>query len=728
MTTTPDLNVTFYDHLQPKATAGVYTVTVEQCLTQDGNRVDTTDAPLPKVTDRYEVRAAQFVLDPTSVHASYPADDASGLYTQVLPHITLNRAILPWERELQGRAAARAPWLALLVFAEGEVEDDPDAEGAFTQRTVGELRSPGTGTLGPALSGEIDESFACRTIDVPAAVFTAVVPREDELLHLAHVRDVTTAPQRRDDGEILTEGEYAVLAANRFPRAPGRYAVHLVSLEGWIGRLETLPGNPQRVRLCTLWSWSFTNDPDGSINPADLLSTMVAPGADDPEKLALRLAPVATGQAAASSEEAQARERLHRGYTAVPYRPLSGEHTYAWYRGPFTPLTAPETPWTAGEADGPYTTADHALIYDREHGLFDVSYAAAWTLGRTIALADPDYSAEVTEARRELANRAATLSALSTDRHRALHDPDALPATTALAELAGAGFGRDLVQALQAPLRPETPRTRVAPLARREAPALLADTRTRQSLTAVAAARTPTASEWLRRLGLLRGVPFNHLVPDPRMLPPESLRLFRVDPGWIRALVAGASDVGAHTSLDRDLDAVLRARLTRLQTTEQPVAGLLMHSELVRAWPVFDLLATTGTDRRPVNELRRDHLAPDVLLVLWDAVPDRIAIREPGQGIHFGLNQGRISLRHLAGEQLGHHNGQQFPAATAPDVFDAHLRPPRGGAQADVLNLRGLLPALKAAVGLTDTPTPAQFALELVNSPLEQLLLPATNA
>ncbi|MEV8409098.1 hypothetical protein AB0R12_25910 [Streptomyces niveus] len=28
------------------------------------------------------------------------------------------------------------------------------------------------------------------------------------------------------------------------------------------------------------------------------------------------------------------------------------------------------------------STSDHALIYDPEYGLFDVSYAAAWTLGR----------------------------------------------------------------------------------------------------------------------------------------------------------------------------------------------------------------------------------------------------------------------------------------------------------------------------------------------------------
>ncbi|MFI9362709.1 hypothetical protein ACIG5E_16900 [Kitasatospora sp. NPDC053057] len=735
MTTAPDLNVTFYDHLQPKATAGVYTVSMKHRLTVNGDPVETDGARLPEVADRYEIRAAQFVLDPAWVHASYPPADAAGLYTHVLPHITLNRAILPWERELQGRGVvARAAWLALLVFAEGEVLDDPDAEGAFSQRTVRELLQPGPGLLGPRLSGELDESVECRTIDVPAAVFTAVVPREDELLQLAHVRDVRTAPQRRDNGEILTEGDYAVLAANRFPRAEGRYAVHLVSLEGWIGRLESLPGGTQHVRLCTLWSWSFTNDPDGSLNPAKLLANLVEPAAEDREELALRLRPAATGQAA-SPEEEYARERLHHGYTAVPYRTLSGEHTYAWYRGPLTPLTAPTVPWTDDEAEadsaGPYTTADHALIYDREHGLFDVSYAAAWTLGRTIALADPDYSAEVIEARREMANRAATLSALSADRRRALHDPDALPASTALRELADAGFGRGLVRALKAPLAPEPRRSRAARPTRREAPALLADARTRQSLSSVAAARTPTAAAWLERLGLLRGVPFNHLVPDPRMLPPESLRLFRVDPGWIKALVAGASDVGAHTSIDRDLDEVLRARLTRTLGTGEPVAGLLMNSELVRAWPVFDILATTGTDQTPVNELRRDHLAPDVLLVLWDEVPDRIAIREPGQGIHFGINdQHRINLRHLDGDTIGERTGDQFPATGAPDIFAAHLRDPLvpGRAEADVLDLRSLLPALKSALALAADPTPAQFALELVNAPLEQLLLPANNA
>ncbi|WP_327223137.1 DNRLRE domain-containing protein [Streptomyces platensis] len=725
MPTRPDLNVSFYDHLDPKATAGVYTIAVEHRLTKGGVRVD-AGAELPKAVDSYEIRAAQFVLDPSSVHATFPPTGAVGRYTHVLPHLTLSRAILPWERQLLGRAA-KAPWLALLVFAAGELDDDPDAQGEFTTRPISELREPGLGINGPKLSGTIDGDNPCRTIDLPVSVFHAIVPREDELFKLVHMRDVRTAPQRRDNGEILTEGEYAVLAANRFPRTPGSYAVHLVSLEGWLGRLApgTLPAT-EKVRLCSLWSWHFTNDPEGSLDPAGLLRNLVAPGHTDPENFALRLAPI--GDPSDSPEVAHARTRLHHGYTAVAYRTLAGEDTYAWYRGPLTPLTAPELPVEAVE--GPHTTADHALIYDHEYGLFDVSYAAAWTLGRAIALADPDYSSEVVQARREMANRAAALLVLSSDPARAGADPAEPVGTAALRELAVPGFGRRLVQALRAPVvqgPPPAPATRTA---RREPGALLAEPRAQQSLLTVAQDATPTVPDWLERLALLNGVPFAHLVPDPRTLPPESLRAFRIDPAWIHALVAGAGDVGAHTSLDRDLHPVLTERISRTGAT-LPVAGLLINSELVHAWPVFDILATTA-DGEPVGELRRDHLAPDVLLVLWDGVPDQIAIREPGQGIHFGINsEERISLRHLTGNRVGYPTDTEFPDPGLPDsgtVFD-YLRTDSVGELPDVLRLSGedgLLAALSAACLPSGRLTPGQFALELVNAPLEQLLLPPT--
>ncbi|MBD0693569.1 hypothetical protein [Streptomyces sp. CBMA123] len=742
MSGTEDLRVAFHDYRRPLATAGVYTLTAEHRLTKDGARVDTP--AIPTATQQFEIRAARFVLDPSSVHAHYPADGASGDFSRTLPHITLDRSILPWERLLKARAVPeQAPWLTLMVFRAGELPDDPEGLGQSTSRTIAELRRPGAGILGPDLSDTGItpgiEASRCRSIDVPAELFTALVPREEELHYLAHVRDVSTRPQRRDDGEILTEGQYAVLAANRFPRLPGTYTAHLVSLEGFNDRLDPgqLPTGTRAVRLCVLHSWTFTSDPAGTRDAAALLGDLVAPARTDRENLTLRLRP--NGNVAARSTpdaEQYARRRLHLGYTPLPYRLLSGETTYGWYRGPFVPVIAAETRDFA--RDTPKTTADHALIYEPEHGLFDVSYAAAWTLGRALALSDPDYSEEITRARRELANTAATLMTLAADPVLAAADPGDLDGRS-LGQLAAPTFAVDLLSALAGPLvpadqAPAAGRGRRTRFTQRAARAALTAEPRRAALQATAERHTRALPAWLDELTLLRRVPFNYLVPHPAMLPPESIRLFRIDENWIEALLAGARDIGVHTSLDRLVDTALTAavesRRTRTRTGQAHRAGLLIRSELVEAWPVFDILATAAG--ATVTELRRDHPAPDTLLLLLDALPDEIVIREPGQGIHFGIDStsttgdnSAINLRdHRPGDNLGYPLRRDYPAGGG--LLTRHLRPRAGDDAPDVLALRGdrgLVPALAAALdpALGDL-APGEFALQLVNAPVEQRL------
>ncbi|MFC0843398.1 hypothetical protein ACFH04_06555 [Streptomyces noboritoensis] len=537
--------------------------------------------------------AVRFVLDESSVHAAYPPAAQAGNYTAVLPHITLDRAVLPWERTVTRSEAGSGPWLALLVFAENELPDDPEASGRTTMRTVAKLLRPAeTATLGPETS-EPSEVVACRTIDVPADLFHALVPREEASCHLAHVRSVT-APGLRDGDESLPGGEYAVVTASRFPRTPGSYAVHLVSLDGYE---RILPADTRLVRLASLHSWSFTHVPDAALDVAGLLHNAAVSGLSEsaarsgPLLLAPDTAPVPGARIGSGPD---AKERLDRGYVPVQLRTVTGEAAYGWYRGPFTPATAPDLP-PAGS-----TTADHALIYEPELGVFDVSYAAAWTLGRTIALADPDYSADIVRARRELAVRAADLKGMS-----------AAPAVG-------------------------------------ETPADSEQSRAQEVLAATADQRSAPLAAWLDDLTLLRGIPFSHLVPDGRLLAQESLRLFSIDPAWISALVEGAESTGIHTA-DADLAPYLDQAVTRASHTEAPAAAVLLNSPLVQDAPALDLTATR--DGRPVTALRRTHPAPDVLLVLFDAVPDQIVIREPGQGIHFGIDGANereaISLRHL---------------------------------------------------------------------------------
>ncbi|MFE7608517.1 hypothetical protein [Streptomyces celluloflavus] len=736
------LDVTFIDHMSPAATAGKYTIEVEHTLTEGTTPVDSSD-PLPHATEEFEIRAPQFMLDGATVQAVYPARGADGDFGLVLPHITLTRAYLPWEREPKwSRAERRAPWLALMLFRAGELPDDPEGLALTTERTVEELLAEDDETvLGPALTGLDEPALAgnCRTIDVPAPVFTAVAPHKQELYYLAHVRDVDE-PKLMADGEILIKGTFSVVTANRFPRGAGDYAVHLVSLEGFDKHLDgELPPRVEHVRLVSLWSWSFRNDPAAAFDAPGILANLVAPGNTDAENLALRMPRPANAPGSPSAEEAYALERLHLGYVPVPHRPITGEHTYAWYRGPFTPLTAQEIP--ALDTSSAHTTADFALVYDRTYGVFDVSYAAAWTLGRTVALADPSYGKEVTRARRELANTAVRMMAVANDPVRSAVDVSSADGTrfglSALARLAANRGGRTLTDALGAPQLPQEAVPGPVPLARlsrADARASLDDDSRAAALLSVASHRAGALADRLTELRTLRSVPFSSLMPDFRMLPEESLRLFRVDPVWLDALLAGARDVAVHTSLDQRCDRSLRTATQSGDRSGYPVAGLLMRSDLVPAWPDMIVVAKKGT--RELTEIRREPVASDILLCLYDDVPDHVLIREPSEGIHFGIDTdsaGRevIGLRQLMAGQdppLGATlPGEYFP--TGPDtVFSAYLRPPQEGGVKDVLRLEGddgLIKPLAQAHSLSDL-HPAQLAVQLVNAPLEQRLMPGS--
>ncbi|HEV2734462.1 MAG TPA: hypothetical protein VGV85_06465, partial [Longimicrobiaceae bacterium] len=78
----------------------------------------------------------------------------------------------------------------------------------------------------------------------------------------------------------------------------------------------------------------------------------------------------------------------------------------------------------------------------------------------------------------------------------------------------------------------------------------------RAALTDGGPATDPPAGvvEWMARLRLLTGVPFFYLVPEGRMLPPESIRFFQVDPNWVDVLLDGAFSVGRSTTGDATRD------------------------------------------------------------------------------------------------------------------------------------------------------------------------------
>jgi hypothetical protein len=174
--------------------------------------------------------------------------------------------------------------------------------------------------------------------------------------------------------------------------------------------------------------------------------------------------------------------------------------------------------------------------------------------------------------------------------------------------------------------------------------------------TAASETEAPSALvEWLARLRLMEGVPFAYLVVHDELLPPESIRFFYVNRNWTDAALDGAVSVGAVTSRDRELisashDAVREAvdRVERLvraveESADGPagvLTGFLLRSRAVSGWPGLEVHAERGSSDAPdrVRFLRFERLAPAVLLVLMDGVPDRVRIEEPRQGIQFGVD------------------------------------------------------------------------------------------
>jgi hypothetical protein len=175
---------------------------------------------------------------------------------------------------------------------------------------------------------------------------------------------------------------------------------------------------------------------------------------------------------------------------------------------------------------------------------------------------------------------------------------------------------------------------------------------------------------WLGRLLTLAGVPFGYLVPDEAMLPPESIRFFRLDENWIRALLDGAFSLGrnltaeaggASANLDRALlgpvaaqaraAAPLRPRAGVAapdpDSTDTAWTGFLLRSRVVSDYPGLGVnvypQGHTPDDQVPVlMPVRRlDRLGPggDTLLCLVEGDAYRVDVHEAPELLHYGIDE-----------------------------------------------------------------------------------------
>lgn len=178
------------------------------------------------------------------------------------------------------------------------------------------------------------------------------------------------------------------------------------------------------------------------------------------------------------------------------------------------------------------------------------------------------------------------------------------------------------------------------------------------AITAQAGPTPADVSAWLAGLQTLTGVPFGYLVPDARMLPPESIRFFAVDPNWTAALLDGVLSLAAKTAPAASAVATLRpVALAAAGATTTAYSGFLLRSALVSDWPGLRVTGYADTQgATPLTTARQERLAPTVLLVLFAGLIQRVDLAEPPQHLHAGVSSAvspQVSLRLIDSGNVG---------------------------------------------------------------------------
>ncbi|MCB0569514.1 MAG: hypothetical protein KDC66_07120 [Phaeodactylibacter sp.] len=759
MANTIETYIDFIQNQLPGLKSGDYTVEVSQSFqpTAGAQPVYFPASNQPASLD-FSIRGERFALNPADIISVFPPANSLGEHSSIFPQVVFARNTLPWERmiaEPKGNANDKGydderkkvemmPWMALLVFNEEELQHpSPDAKrpeienGTVTNLAELSTRvgsnfpnyNAGTRPGYPTLESDEKDEDTVTLIYAKKQLLQQLLPSAENLAQLCHARESSLRLNLQDSpaedslyyelrdakGQLahaghvavikgtpnqqvslgpgqLKAGDYSVKAwignnaiqiapealkisanddfghkvaivpANRLPRPGARSIVHLVSLEEryyWDGSQYSFyfgtAKDESLIALASLKTWSF-NCVTETHNFDKMLVQLIESGKGDTlNTLRLPLQPNPQKDAGIDA----ANSFLKSGYAPLPHFFRRGGKSISWYRGPLLPGNKPKSSLPADFL--PATCSDALLLYDEQYGMFDVSYAAAWELGRLLALKNKSISASLY--RWKLLHH--NLLKLAEQQEQHPHLP----------------FHREIQDAGSLPEEVE---------------------------------------DWFSALGLLKGLPFNYLVPDERMLPKESFRFFQLDPDWISCLIDGAFSLGRRAPAGP-------GQQGQQKTGEQAqvVSGFLLRSFVVKGWPKLQAdgyKQKTGTaeemDAAKLKILSISHLSPTVLLCLFEGDALAVDIHQKPEMLHLGFdipasdNPDRYTkaLRNADGLDKNPNNNNK-PWAT--EILDSSDWDP----QNRVLHISHLYKDIndkKSALSYTGNLASAQFALSMV--------------
>lgn len=418
----------FIQHEVPGFQAGEYQLAFDQDLTLPTHGTESFSSEYT-----FAVRGERFALAPTEVHSVFPPNNSKGEYGHVLPSIVFTKKTLPWIRSALRTAPDEgyltmddgtvydrevATWLGVMTFDDADAAAFPgfspeprsgtlaDLNGSRPDGRVASYFTETTGTTVDHLEPGQRWTDPCRYLDVPVDLFLDIAPSVLDLEVMAHVREVEI--ERKPIEPTINYGStthsFSTVLGNRLPSTGTRTTAVLVSLEQLAPFLPTTKAveagsgeapvsrpeiDAEWIRLAVLHSWSFESigDPNGFVDQLRSLNGTAPISDDDVPTLA---GPVTLRHPSPMDDalvDEHLTKALHMGYTPMPHTARTGEETVSWYRGPFSPYHV------EGEAIAlPAGSSDALLQLDPETAMFDVSYAAAWQLGRLLALRDRGFA------------------------------------------------------------------------------------------------------------------------------------------------------------------------------------------------------------------------------------------------------------------------------------------------------------------------------------------------
>ncbi len=630
--------VQFIQFHQPALESGDYHLKVEQTLDYNGREEDL------KTYEReltFTVQGERFEpLSPNSIYAVFPPSESLGDHSNVLPHITVKRSTLPWER-YPGFADENLPWLILLLFRDSDFEDELDKPKS-QNITLGELLDGEDGIFFPEdtelqLGQKRDDLLT--VIDVEKKYLTDILPTHDDLAYLAHVRKASSSDPILEQEFLPFRNEYATIICNRLPEPNGLSMVHLVSIEGrytedgfdFLGA-----GDEDKIRFVSLANWSFS-----CVDPNQTFTQLLQ-----------RLNRQPCTPRLPENENPQAEEYLANGYITVPHGLRQGNKTISWYRGPLNTGYNSETE----TYEFPVKAADQLLRYDSAIAMFDISYSAAWQLGRMLMLQNKRLAVELYNWKREHSQNLKRLGQLLSN----------LPLITR---------------------RKDKPINFIP----------------------------PNIKEWFNGVELLKGIPFNYLVPDERLLPPESIRFFWVDPLWIDCLQDGAFSIGRVTDADLEDDQNIHSNEDFNLNQDRRITGIIMRSKVVSGWPgliidgydeaVADLDSIDETEANLLPLLRMETLAENVIICLFQGEVKTVDIHLEPESMHFGLDADTVESRQWS-KNLRDENGELMDEFLISPI-------PWHNEDKEVVNLEELAQQMNEYLSLPEF-TSGQFGLQMI--------------